>query len=218
MSQEEGDWLDSLKRAKDGTITQREAAQKMGVTDRWVRILLQSLDERGDAAVVHGLRGQPSNCKVPEKPQQQVLAILKQPEWHDFGPSFAAQQLAKRHKIEVGIEAGMWKAGSIQSDKTHCWRPRRSGFGELVQWDTSEYDWLEGRGPVRYLMRLIDDATSWSWGRFMERDATPFNMAVLWEYLEGTGAWWTFTPIETRCSQCRRVRKRARNNNVRRTG
>jgi hypothetical protein len=28
----------------------------------------------------------------------------------------------------------------------------RSGFGELVQWDTSEHDWLEGRGPVRYLM------------------------------------------------------------------
>jgi hypothetical protein len=69
----------------------------------------------------------------------------------------------------------------------HCWRPRRSGFGELVQWDTSDHDWLEGRGPVRYLVRLIDDATSWSWGRFVERDATPFNMAVLWEYIEKNG-------------------------------
>jgi hypothetical protein len=66
-------------------------------------------------------------------------------------------------------------------------RPRRSGFGELVQWDTSEHDWLEGRGPVRYLVRLIDDATSWSWGRFVERDATPQNMGVLWEYLERNG-------------------------------
>ena len=56
-----------------------------------------------------------------------------------------------------------------------------------MQWDTSEHDWLEGRGPVRYLVRLIDDATSWSWGRFVERDATPFNMAVLWEYLEKNG-------------------------------
>jgi len=36
-------------------------------------------------------------------------------------------------------------------------------------------------------VRLIDDATSWSWGRFVERDATPFNMAVLWEYLEKNG-------------------------------
>jgi hypothetical protein len=57
----------------------------------------------------------------------------------------------------------------------------------LVQWDTSEHDWLEGRGPVRYLVRMIDDATSWSWGRFVERDATPQNMGVLWEYLEKNG-------------------------------
>ena len=40
---------------------------------------------------------------------------------------------------------------------------------------------------MRYLVRLIDDATSWSWGRFVERDATRENMAVLWEYLEKHG-------------------------------
>ena len=49
---------------------------------------------------------------------------------------------------------------------------------ELVQWDTSEHDWLEGRGPARYLVRMIDDATSWSWGRFVERDATPHNTSM----------------------------------------
>ncbi len=75
----------------------------------------------------------------------------------------------------------MWKPDSRQSVEVHCWRQRRSGFGELVQWDTSDHDWLEGRGPVRYLVRMIDDATSWSWGRFVASDATPFNMAVLWE-------------------------------------
>jgi transposase len=195
MSQVERGWLDWLKRAKDGSMTQREAAQKMGVTDRWVRTLMKRMDKRGDAVVVHGLRGRPSNRKLSRKLQEQALAILKRPEWHDFGPTFAAQQLAKRHKIEVGketlrgwmIEAGMWKAGSAASDQTHCWRPRRSGFGELVQWDTSEHDWLEGRGAVRYLVRMIDDATSWSWGRFVDRDATPFNMAVLWEYIEKNG-------------------------------
>jgi hypothetical protein len=121
--------------------------------------------------------------------------ILREPEWHDFGPTFAAQQLAKLHGIEVGketlrgwmIEAGMWQPGSRTMQEVHGWRPRRSGFGELVQWDTSEHDWLEGRGPVRYLVRMIDDATSWSWGRFVDSDATPFNMAVLWEYLEKNG-------------------------------
>jgi hypothetical protein len=121
--------------------------------------------------------------------------MLRDPNWHDFGPTFAAEQLAKFHQIRVGketlrrwmIEAGMWQPGSRQIHEVHGWRPRRSGFGELVQWDTSDHDWLEGRGPVRYLVRMIDDATSWSWGRFVESDATPFNMAVLWEYLEKNG-------------------------------
>lgn len=195
MSQEERDELHWLKKAKEGTITQREAAQRIGVSDRWVRELLKHLAKQGDTAVVHGLRGRPSNRKLPGKTQRQALAILKQPDWHDFGPTFAAEQLAQRHQIQVGketlrkwmIEAGMWQSKPQRLLEVHAWRPRRSGFGELVQWDTSEHDWLEGRGPVRYLVRMIDDATSWSWGRFVENDATPQNMGVLWEYLEKNG-------------------------------
>jgi transposase len=195
MSQEERDELHWLKKAMDGTITQRDAAGKMGVSDRWVRTLLKRMARQGDAAVVHGLRGRPSNRKLPAVTQRQALAILRQPEWHDFGPTFAAEQLAKRHQLQVGketlrkwmIEAGMWQGKPQRLAEMHGWRPRRSGFGELVQWDTSEHDWLEGRGPVRYLVRMIDDATSWSWGRFVESDATPQNMGVLWEYLEKNG-------------------------------
>jgi transposase len=198
MSQGERDWLDWLKRARDKKITQREAAEKMGVSERWVRKLLRRMKKQGDAVVVHGLRGRASNRKVPAKTQKQALVILREPDWHDFGPTFAAQQLAKRHQIQVGketlrgwmIEAGMWQPGPRKIHEVHGWRPRRSGFGELVQWDTSDHDWLEGRAgacPVRYLVRMIDDATSWSWGRFVESDATPFNMAVLWEYIEKNG-------------------------------
>jgi transposase len=195
MSQEERDDLDWLKRAKDGSISQREAAKKMGVSDRWVRTLLKRMNQQGDAVVVHGLRGRPSNRKLPAKTQKQAMKILTQPDWHDFGPTFAAEQLAKLYQIQIGKEtlrgwmrdAGLWKSKWRRLEQVHGWRPRRSAFGELVQWDTSEHDWLEGRGRVRYLVRMIDDATSWSWGRFVERDATPHNMGVLWEYLEKNG-------------------------------
>jgi len=44
MSQQERDELDWLKRAKEGSISQRDAAQKMGVSDRWVRTLLKRMD------------------------------------------------------------------------------------------------------------------------------------------------------------------------------
>src|SRR3982751_1053604 len=195
MSQEERDKLEWLKRARDKVISQREAAEKIGVSDRWIRKLLKRMKRQGDGVVIHGLRGRASNRKIEAAVQEQAIEILKRPDWHDFGPTFASQQLAKRHGIEVSdetvrkwmIEAGLWKSKSQRLQEVHCWRPRRSAFGELVQWDTSEHDWLEGRGPVRYLVRMIDDATSWSWGRFVERDATPHNMGVLWEYLEKNG-------------------------------
>src|ERR1022692_3237497 len=134
MSQQERDELDWLRRAKEGSISQREAAQKMGVSDRWVRKLLKRMIKQGDAVVVHGLRGRPSNRKLPAETQRQAVKLLKQPDWHDFGPTFASQQLAKRHGIEVSdetvrkwmIEAGLWQSKSQRLGEVHVWRPRRS--------------------------------------------------------------------------------------------
>ncbi len=194
MSQQERDRLEWLKQARDKRLTQSVVAERMGVSERWVRKMIKGLATEGDAVVVHGLRGRESNRKLPETIQAQAIALLHQPEWHDFGPTYASQQLAKQG-VNVSDEtlrrwmtgAGIWKPKTRTSQTVHAWRARRSGFGELVQWDTSTHDWLEGRGPVRYLVRMIDDATSWSWGRFVEHDSTPFNMAVLWEYIDQNG-------------------------------
>jgi len=46
--------------------------------------------------------------------------------------------------------------------EVHCFGVKADAFGERCKWDTSEHDWLEGRGPVRYWWRMIDDATSGS--------------------------------------------------------
>src|SRR5438045_9469786 len=101
MSQQERDELEWLKRAKEGLMSQREAAQKMGVSDRWVRKLLKRMIKQGDAVVVHGLRGRPYNRKLQAETQRQAVKLLKQPDWHDFGTTLARQQIATRHGIEV---------------------------------------------------------------------------------------------------------------------
>jgi hypothetical protein len=96
-------------------------------------------------------------------------------------------------------------------EQVHAWRPRRSAYGELVQWDTSEHDWLEGRGErVRYLVRLIDDATSRSRGRFVWHDGTRENMGILWSIWNGTAGWWMPTRTERRCSRYRPEKAKAR--------
>src|SRR5712692_3408144 len=69
-----------------------------------VRKLLKRMAKQGTQWWFMGLRGRPSNRKLPAETQRQALAILKQPDWHDFGPTFAAEQLAQRHQIEVDKE------------------------------------------------------------------------------------------------------------------
>ena len=160
MSQEERDWLEWLKRVQDGVITQRHAAEKMGVSDRWVRKLLEGMKAAGDTVVVHGLRSRPSNRRIDGQTQARAIELLKQPEWHDFGPTFASEQLAKRYNIQASKEtvrawmvaAGLWKARSRKLGETHFWRPRRSGYGELVR--TTGKDGWSILSWIRWSMRL----------------------------------------------------------------
>jgi transposase len=195
MTQRDRDRLVALKKAKKGVITQRQAAEEIGQTERHVRRLLKQLKANGDKAIVHALRGRQSNRKVDEKVRQTALEILGRKVYAGFGPTLAAEYLAKKHGIHVGretvrtwmIEGKLWQARSQRMEKIHAWRERRSRVGELVQWDTSEHAWLEDRGPKLYLISMIDDATSRLHARFVLHDSTAENMRLLWSYLEKYG-------------------------------
>jgi transposase len=195
MTQKERDRLVALKKAKKKLITQKQAAAEMGVSERQVRRLLRSLKERGDKAVVHAGRGRKSNRKLSATIEQEAIQILSQEVYRGFGPTLAAEYLAKKHKLRVGretlrgwmIRAQLWRAKPKRVEKVHLWRTRRSRWGELVQWDTSEHAWLEGRGPKLYLISMIDDATSRLRARFVEHDSTEENMRLLKSYVEEHG-------------------------------
>lgn len=86
------------------------------------------------------------------------------------------------------MAAGLWDSRRRKVDCVHWWQPQRSAWGDLVQLDTLEPDWLVGRGgPARYLVRMIENATSRCWERFVASDGTQANVGVLWEYLERYG-------------------------------
>ena len=195
MTQAERDRLVALKKAKKKLITQKQAAEEIGVTERQVRRLLRKLRRKGDEAVIHELRGRASNRKLSAEVERQALAVLSDPVYRGFGPTLAAEYLHKLHQITVSKEtlrqwmakAGLWKAGHLRVVEVHQWRPRRSRCGELVQWDTSTHDWLEGRGETIYLISMIDDATSRLFARFVRHDTSEENMRLLWAYLERFG-------------------------------
>jgi transposase len=195
MNQADRDRLVTLKKAKKRLITQRQAAEELGVSVRQVKRLIRDLKARGDKAVIHGLRGKPSNQKIEENIKQEAVRILSTPVYQGFGPTLAAEYLGKKHGIAASKEtvrqwmmrAKLWRGKKAKVKAVHIWRPRRSRFGELVQWDTSEHDWLEGRGERLYLIAMIDDATSRILARFVRHDSTAENMKLLWSYLETFG-------------------------------
>ncbi len=195
MSQAERDRLVALKKAKKKLITQKQAAEEIGVTERQVRRLLRKLRQKGDRAVTHELRGRSSNRRLSAEVEQRAMAILGDPKYRGFGPTLAAEYLSKKHKIAVSKEtlrrwmtrAGLWSARCRRVEEAHMWRPRRSRCGELVQWDTSTHNWLEGRGATLYLIAMIDDATSRLWARFVRHDSSEENRRLLQSYLEKYG-------------------------------
>jgi hypothetical protein len=126
--------------------------------------------------------------------RQKVVKLVKR-EYGDFGPTLAAEYLAEQHGVEISKEtlrqilmaAGVWKRKRRRVEEVHVWRARRACWGELVQWDTSEHDWLEGRGPKLYLLAMIDDATSRALARFAAQDTVQENFRLLANYLERWG-------------------------------
>jgi transposase len=216
MTQADRDRLVTLKKAKKKLITQSEAAEELGVSTRQVKRLLHALKERGDKAVVHGLRGKPSNRKINEKVERQAVKILSAPVYEGFGPTLASEYLRNKHGIEASketvrqwmIEGKLWRAKAEKVKKVHAWRPRRSRLGELVQWDPSTHDWLEGRGETVYLIVMIDDATSRLFARFVRHDSTEENMKLLWSYLEKFGRPLAFYTDKASLFQTAEKRKR----------
>jgi transposase len=200
MTQADRDRLVALKKAKKKVITQGEAAEELELSIRQVQRLLDALKERGDKAIIHQLRGRPSNRKIDESIEREAMSILSAPVYRGFGPTLAAEYLDQKHGIEASKEtvrqwmmrAKLWRGKKQKAKQVHTWRPRRSRFGELVQWDTSEHDWLEGRGEKLYLIAMIDDATSRLFARFVRHDSTEENMKLLWSYLDQYGRPLTF--------------------------
>src|SRR5438552_883167 len=218
MTQAERDRLVALKKVKKNLITQREAADELKLSVRQVQRLLYGLKKEGDKAVVHGLRGKPSNRKIEAKVERQAVKILSTPVYEGFGPTLAAEYLEKKHGIEASRETvrqwmmrgKLWRGQKAKVKDVHMWRARRSRLGELVQWDTSEHDWLEGRGGSEklYLIAMIDDATSRLFARFVRSDSTAENMRLLWSYLEKFGRPLTFYTDKAALFQTAEKRKR----------
>jgi transposase len=192
MSQKERDVLKVLHGVLQEERTQVEAARLLGITARHVRRLQRRLESVGDQALVHGLRGRPSNHRTDPAHRQKILEAYRQ-RYADFGPTFASEKLADEglrvcpQTLRRWLLAeGLWQR-QRRRDPHRSRRPRRACFGELVQIDASIHDWLEGRGEEPVLITLIDDATSYLMARFYAAGTVEAHLDLVGRWLRRHG-------------------------------
>ena len=189
MSQQERDKAAVVKEVDKGRLSARDAADRLGLCRRQVFRLLKRYRAEGDAGLVHRLRGTSSNHGYVKRLKTQVIALYWRAEYRDYGPTQFTEILASDHKIQVDHETvrrWLMAAGGTNAQRKkrphRSKRPRRSAIGDMVQFDGSDHDWFEGRGPSCTLLHLIDDASSRVFLRFAPSENTADCLRIFRAY------------------------------------
>lgn len=116
MSERELTRLRVLIDLADNRLTAEAAGTLIGVGRRQVYRLRRAFASAGPTALVSRRRGRASNRRHRETFRQTVLTLVRQ-HYSDFGPTLAAEKLAARHGLNLGVETlrqwmiadGLWK-------------------------------------------------------------------------------------------------------------
>jgi len=193
MTHRDIDRLKTLHLASQKKITQGKAAELLNLSREHVNRLCQKIRKGGNRAIIHGLRGRPSNNQPLPGLIEKAEKKLKE-KYSDFGPTFAAEKLLEIDGIKLSdetvrklmIKLGLWKERKRRA--THReWRERKDCFGEMVQMDGSDHDWFERRRDRCILLASIDDATNRPFLRFTEHEDTKNLMQFSRTYLKKFG-------------------------------
>lgn len=195
MSKKELSRLEVMSRIKDKRLTQKKAAQIIGVSVRQIKRLYQSYKRQGAEGIKSKKRNRPSNNRLDAGLVQDIVDLIKE-KYEDFGPTLAHEKLTEIHHLRISresirkimIENEIWETKKVKPKTVHPLRERKACIGELVQIDGSDHDWFEGRAPKCTLLVYIDDAT----GRLMEMRFVPSEttfayFAATRSYLERHG-------------------------------
>jgi hypothetical protein len=181
-----------LNKVKEGGLTLARAAEALEVSYRQAKRIWKRYGSAGDAGLVHRSRGKAGSRRIADEQREQILKAFEG-EYRDFGPTLAAEYLAKKG-WEVDhetlrrwlIQKQLWSV-KRRRQKHRQWRERRPCLGEMVQIDGSHHDWFEGRRARAVLMVMVDDATSRTWARFSEEETTEACYDVLERWVKRWG-------------------------------
>jgi len=167
MSKSEFERAVLLRKVHEKRLTQRKAAEVLGLSLRQVERLCRRYRTAGPAALASRRRGRASNRRLSESLRASVLELVRG-RYADFGPTLAREKLVECHGLEVSKETlrkwmtedGLWVPHARRRDRVHQPRNRRTCLGELIQIDGCDHEWFEQRAARCSLLVFVDDATS----------------------------------------------------------
>lgn len=196
LSSKELERAATLQRVINKTITQKDAARSLGLTDRQVHRLMVKYRAGGASELANKARGKPSNRQLPQATKNRAIELVKT-KYPDFGPTLASEKLAELDNLEIDhetlrllmIKADIWQHKRRKA--THRMRrERRACYGDMEQFDGSHHDWFEGRledGAWATLLASRDDANNTVRAQFMDYEGTKPVMAYWGQYFKAYG-------------------------------
>lgn len=168
----------------DGKVEVKDAGRILEKSVRQVFRMLKRMREQGIEGLLHKNRGKQSPFRLKESVRGKVITLAKS-KYRDVNDTHMKELLLKEEGISIGREAlrkilrgvGIVPKRSRRKPKYRRRRERKESFGVMLQIDASPHNWLEGRGPWLTLVGAKDDATGYTWCRFVESETT-------WSYLE----------------------------------
>jgi transposase len=183
-----------LDRHERGELSQVEAAEMLGITERTFRRWRDRLRDEGPMGLLDRRIGKPSSRRAAAEEILRMLGLYREV-YADFTVKHFHEQLVKRHHCKLGYTvtrlslqaAGLVRPAPRRSAHRKK-RPRRPLPGMMLHQDASRFAWLPGDRRQYDLVVTLDDATSAIYSAFLvEEEGTASSFHGLREVIDQHG-------------------------------
>lgn len=184
---------DVLSRWESSALSQLEAAELLGMSERTLRRWVRRFEDEGEDGLADRRLGRASGRAVPDAERDAVERLYREV-YAGFTAKHFHEHLVRDHGFRWGYtwtktylqDRGLL-AKAVRRGAHRRKRPRRPMVGMMLHQDASRHVWLSGRAPLD-LVVTMDDATSRIYSALLvEEEGTVSSFAGLIETIEAHG-------------------------------
>src|SRR5579875_1690534 len=184
---------DVLGRSERSELSQVEAAELLGISERTFRRWRERYRDEGPAGL-SDRRLRPSSRRASKAEIERMLGLYRAL-YRGFTVKHFHEQLGKRHNYMLGYtvtKLHLHRAGLVTPARSRSAhrkkRPRRPMIGMMLHQDASRHAWLSGDERLYDLVATMDDATSAIYSLFLvDEEGTASSLRGVREVVETQG-------------------------------